>query len=594
MSHFHRSLFKPQQRNYLLESLVVFVFMGALLMALPGPARAQTTPSKPDQWVVTGTSSPNPVASNGRLTYQITAKNDGPMQSTDVTVTITLPDGAQFISCKTSLDKTNGLRCLGATGQEVRSTFPVIKAHKTVKVTVVVAPPDVDSDTEIILSAKAEGENAFKGDTTVKALVRPPGADVVLLPGGRTARVHCGSVLDNNFFKGSEDTVLLGGSLPCTKDDPFGLKIARNGATLKLQGYKILTDTEVKGQAGIIVGPNATNVTVDGGSSSKGSNGVENFDWCLKDEGGNDRLEITNLRCYKARSAALKLMSNTVHVGTIKIDSTQSTSKTTEGVDGIGDGIGIYAHGDDIRIKDTIVRRSENIGILADGTPKEADDYALTIEGNTKSSRIEGSFGIGVVFQNGPHLIKDTLVSGDGPEAGVSTDGIVLDTGIGHFLNGVSVKNFAKNGIVLLTANKARIGNSRVENVGQHGILISALSSEAAFETSSVKNASGSGFVVLGNKNSFDAVRVERSRGDGFQINGNGNKFQSIKSQKNAGAGYKIADILLLSDGNSFSSNKGEGNAGPEWIIGRNNVDDGSNKANKTKISFGAGGGTFE
>jgi hypothetical protein len=375
--------------------------------------------------------------------------------------------------------------------------------------------------------------------------------------------------------------------MACTSAAPFGLKIDADNVTLNLQGKKILVDSAVINQAGIIVGPNATDVTVDGGGSAKSSNGIENFDWCLKDEGGNDRLIVKNLRCYKARSAALKLTSNNVLVSAVKIDSTTATTTTTQELGGVG----IYAHGDNIRIKDSIIRRSQQIGVWADGV-HAGDGYAVTIDGNTKTSRVEGNFGMGVVFEQGPHLLKDTLVNGDGPDGGTSTDGVVINSGVNHSLNGAVVKNFNGNGVVL-NASTTFVTNASVESVGLNGVVISASATNVQLKGNKVKNNGNDGFAIVGNGNTLATNSAEKNGGDGFQITGTANQVNGNSAQKNNGIGYLVTDAVL-GNGNVFTTNIAEKNGGAEWSIGKHNVNGGSNKANGNPISFGDGGGTFE
>lgn len=582
MNYYLQSPFELTGKTHQPSPLVIVSSLCALVIAPPALVQAQT-PAKPNQMIVTISDSPDPVSSSGKLTYQVSVKNDGPAKSQEVEITVILPDGVQFVSCKTSADTSIVRRCLGATGKEVRAFIPEVKAHKTVKLTVVGTAPTVSTDVDLVLSAKAEGENAFKGEATVHTTVLEPWADATMLPSRRSVKLRCGDTLDNNFFQGTEHTLQLEEPLACKGSAPFGLKIARSNITLSLQGKKILVDSATINQAGILVGPSVKNVVVDGVSSAKGSNGIENFDWCLKDEGGNEGLVVKNLRCYKARSAGLKIMSNNVFVSTVKIDSTTQTGTTTQELGGIG----IYAHGDNILIKDSIVRRSKQVGILADGVHAGATGYAVTIDGNTESSRIESNYGVGVLFENGPHLLKDTLVSGDGPGSGTSTDGVVIgDSGINNTLEGAVVKRFNGNGIVINATTTVQ--RSAVETVGLNGVLISSLSSATKLNGNTVKKVEGNGFAIFGNNNILDTNRSERNIGNGLFVSGINNQLSSNSAKQNAGIGFEVTG-----PDNLFRTNTAEKSISFEWRIVSSNIDQGSNKANKNPISFGSGGGTL-
>lgn len=580
--HLHLAPKKPGVWLFGFRSLLVLSAF-TLFTGAAGAVFAQTPP-KPNKWIVTITDSPDPVPSGGTLTYKIASKNDGPTKSTDVKVTIDLPASVQFVSCKTSNDKKGQPSyCLGIINGQVIARLPEVRAHRKPIVTVVVTVPNASATTQLLIAAKTEGENAFKGDDTEQTTLLAPGTTATLFPSGRTVAILCGRVLDGSFF-GADNIMQLNAPLGCTTSTLFGLKIAQSGVTLNLQGNKIIASGNIAGNAGIVIGSGATSVTVDGGGVN-GTNGIETFDWCVKDEGGNNGLILKNLRCYRARSAAIKIVSNNVEVSNAKIDNTSPTSTTTQELPG---GVGIYSRGDDVRIKDTIVRRSKLIGILADGADANVNGQTTTIDGNTTTSRVEDSFGVGVRFQNGPHLLKDTAVYGDGPGVGTSTDGVVVDTGTGNRLDGVVVKKFNNHGIVI-NASNTRVDRTGVEEVSQNGFVISALATNVTLNGNSSAQLSGSGFVVDGGGNILTTNSAERNAGNGFQINGNGNRLANSSAQLNDGIGFVVSG-----SSNSCGTNRAEDNGSFEWSIGVNNINDGSNSANGHSISFGAAGGTFE
>lgn len=526
---------------------------------------------------------PDPVPGASPFSYKITVKNDGPVKSLDVRVTATLPPEVQFVSCKTSLDTKKDRRCAGETAGQVIATFPFLKAHQVVSITLTVTSPDVNAVTELRLAAKAEGESAQKGSNAERTSVIPPWTTATFLPSGRIDILHCGTTLNGDLFR-SDTIVQLNGSLGCKFGTPFGLKVAQSNVTLNLQGKKIMMGTPQAGTVGILIGANAINTVVNGGGV-KGSNGVELFDWCLKDEGGNDGLIVKNLRCYKARSAAIKIVSHNIEMSAVKIDSTAPTTTTTQELPG---GVGIRASGDNIRIKDSIVRRSKLIGIWADGVDADLTGYAVVIDGNTSTSRIESSPGIGVLLQHGPHLLKDTAIYGDGPQEGTSTDGIVIDTGVGHRLDGVVVKKFNHNGIVVY-ASGARVERCGVEEVAGNGFVISPLATNVLLNNNDSAKVFGNGFVIEGGSNILTTNHAERNEGDGFHLVGSRNQLFNSTAQLNLGAGFVISGL-----GNEIGTNTGEKNVGVEWEIGPDNIDRSGNEANGRRIVFGPEGGSFE
>jgi uncharacterized repeat protein (TIGR01451 family) len=533
--------------------------------------------------VVSISDSPDPVPGASPFSYKITVKNDGPVKSLDVIVTMTLPPGVQFVSCKTSLDTKKDRRCAGETAGQVIATFPFLKAHQIIGITLTVTSPDVNAVTGLRLTAKAEGESAQKGSDAERTNVIPPWATATFLPSGRTGILQCGATLNGSTFQ-SDTIVQLNGSLGCKLGTPFGLKVAHSNVTLDLQGKKVMMGKPATGTVGILIGANATNIVVNGGGVN-GSNGVELFDWCLKDEGGNDGLIAKNLRCYKARSAAIKVVSYNVEISTTKIDSTVPTDTTTQELPG---GVGIHASGDNIRIKDTIVRRSKLIGIWADGSHADLTGYAVVIDGNTSTSRIESSPGLGVLLQSGPHFLKDTAIYGDGPAEGTSTDGVVIDTGVGHRLDGVVVKKFKNNG-VMVYASGARIERCSVEEVAGDGFVISPLATNVLLNNNSSAKVFGNGFVIEGGNNTLTTNQAERNEGNGFHLIGSRNRLSNSSAQMNVGVGFIISGF-----GNEIRTNTGEKNVGVEWEIGADNIDQSGNAANGHRIVFGREGGSFE
>jgi uncharacterized repeat protein (TIGR01451 family) len=584
---------------------------------------------QPTTLVVTITDTPDPVPGASNLTYSVAVKNNGKVKSTNLKVEMPLPAGTQFVSCKTSQDTSSIKRCQQEVPGVAVARLPILKAWRTATVTLVVKTPAVPANTQITFSADATGDKAHKGDDTERTTVLAPAAPVVLWPSGRQTVVRCGDILNSAFF-GSDTTVQLTGALGCVAGGS-GLRIAASGVTLALNGQKIIVSDEAAGNIGIhLVG--VSNVTIDGGGTN-GTNGVEFFDFCVKDEGGNGNV-IKNLRCYGARSAALDIASNNVLVDKVKLDNTAPKTGTTAESPG---GVGVHARGDDIRIKDSIIRRSKVIGLWASGLDGDGDGRVVTMDGNLLSSRIEDCRGIGAFLENGSHLLKDTTVYGDGPTGGTATDGVVVVvSGIGSVLDGVSVKKFGGNGIVVQTnsvvvqTSGARLETTAVEDVALDGFVIQgsgttlnnnsttrvrdgfviagpdnvltdnnaeAVRGNGFYVTGTNTDSSGDdarnnglhGFFLAGSGGSVNTNNAEGNAGNGFHITGTNNFIENSSAQENSGIGFNV-----LGSGNIFNTDDAVANNGPEWVIGVNNDDDGNNAANGQPISFGSTGGTFE
>src|SRR5262245_31126544 len=105
--------------------------LGALLLggwAVPASAQIDR-----GDLVVTGSVSPNPVASGGQATYAFNIKDDSVFSATGVLVTIQLPNGPTLVKCSTSVSR----QVCNVDGNTITTTFALIRAHATVKVSVV-------------------------------------------------------------------------------------------------------------------------------------------------------------------------------------------------------------------------------------------------------------------------------------------------------------------------------------------------------------------------------------------------------------------------------------------------------------------------
>jgi uncharacterized repeat protein (TIGR01451 family) len=573
----------------------------------------------PNTLFVTITDTPDPAATLGTITYAVNVQNSGPKKVTNMVVVSTLPPGTQLLQCSPSCMIGNGT---------VTSTFASVKSNKSVKQSVVVQAPDTDIALGIRLTAEASATGAHAGDGAQSTSVAGDTATVVLLPSLQTTTVACGQELDPAFF-GADTTVQLSESLGCALTN-FGLRVSASNVTLDLNKKKIVGDAgdTVPGKIGVIIAAGALNVTITGKSTS-GTTGIEYFDWCIRDEGGNAGLLISQVRCFRARSAAIDIVSNNVQIINSLTDNTIPTTSTTAELPG---GVGIRARADNIRIKDTIVRRSKVVGIWANGTDTDGSGLVTSIDGNTSRMRVETNFGIGIRLEAGPHLVKTMAVEGEGFDQGTSTDGVVVEeSGINNTIDGVVVKNHRGNGFVvrgsqtriersgielvaldgfvttstaidtLLNGNSSKpkgngyviegprseLTTNRAETAGLNGYVIRG--PQANLSGNSAKSNKGDGYVLAGTDASLEANNAEINTGRGFLVTGNNNILKSSGSKQNKGIGFNV-----LGSSNKFETNKAESNTGSEWVIGSDHTDMGGNSANGHSISFTSAGGTFE
>jgi uncharacterized repeat protein (TIGR01451 family) len=592
----------------------------ALALCVPGPVNAD---HMPNTLLVTITDNLDPAPTLGSITYAVNVKNSGPKKVTNMVVTSTLPPGTQLLQCSPSCTVGNGT---------VTSTFASVASNKTVKQSVVVRAPDTDTALAISLSAQATATGAHMGDAAQSTSVAGDTAAVVLLPSLQTTTVACGQDLDPAFF-GADTTVQLSESLGCALTN-VGLSVSASNVTLDLNRKKIVGDAgdTVPGKIGVTIAAGAVNVTITGRSTS-GTSGIEYFDWCIRDGGGNTGLLISQVRCFRARSAAIDIVSTDVEISRSLTDNTIPAAGNTADLDlgGTG-GIGIRARGDNIDIKDTIVRRSKVVGIWASGPDADGSGLAVNIEGNLTSMLVETNFGIGIRLEGGPHRIKGTTITGEGFDKGTSTDGVVVEaSGLQNTIDQVVVKNHRGNGIVthgsqtriertgvdlvaldgyvststaigtVLNGNSSKpkrngfvidgpdsvLTTNTAEASGLHGFVVTGAHADLSGNKS--KANKGDGYVLAGDHAFLDANGAELNTGRGLLVTGNNNILNSTSAKQNKGIGFDVPG-----GGNEFRNNKAERNTRSEWVIGSGNIDQGGNSANGRTISFTSAGGTFE
>lgn len=601
----------------------------AFTMGAAGPSHAQDGRG---QLVLTVSESIDPVPGGGEVAYGVSVKNTGTIRAKRVLVTVPIPAGASFVKCTTSSATPPLQPCALVSGAAV-TRFQYIPAHKTATVNVTMKMPAPQNQTVIAFQVTADGDQADDGNVNVTTTVLGEGATGTFLPSGRTVSLECGTVLNFAAYKPAgqdraDHTLRLNKSLGCAAA-PVGLRMSASNRTLDLNGFKIVgSSSGPTGSAGIVVAADRVNVTIRGGSVS-GTAGIEHFDWCVVDEGGNTGLVIETLRCFRGRSAGIDLMSSNVTVRRSLVDRTTFATRNTFEPPG---GVGIRVTGDNVLIQDTTVRRSQNYGIWATGVDTDGDNRAITIESTagtgTPAMRVETNLGIGVRADGQKLRMKDVRVSGDWPgDNAKSTVGVVVEaTATDTLLDGVQVKAFGADGF-LIAGLGTRVTNSRVEEVAadgfvatgdgvllqnnesranRHGYVLSGPNIEANTNlaeevggdgyvvtgfrvkvlNSEAKDGTGHGFNVEGAEVRLETNLAEHNGGDAFHVAGSAGHYANNDAKTNGGIGFQV-----LAEGNTFTTNSSERSTGLEWSVGPGNIDGGTNEANGHICHFGPGPG---
>jgi uncharacterized repeat protein (TIGR01451 family) len=579
--------------------------------------------------IVTGSASPNPGAAGGQVAYLVNIKNNSTVTATGVLVTIQIPQdfpAPEFVKCAVSSGGPGQL--CAQSGGVVTTTFPIMKAHlKKYKVSVTVKMPGGSSTYTVVATAHADraigGEEPRDGSAKIAATVLSNDVPVMFQPSQRTGTLTCGDEITSGFFQSGEHTVQLRNSMGCAHSK-VALTISSSGKTFDFQGFKIVgaaTD-QIKGSVGILV--SATNVTIVGGGTGS-KNGIEYFDYCLMDEGDSDGLTVSDLRCFRARSAGIDLVSDRVNLNGLLIDLVVGGTSTTTEIPG---GIGMHLSGS-VNVKDSTVRRAASIGILADGSPDpDGTKHRVQIDGNYATSRVEASTGVGIQLEGGFHEVRNTYVEGDGDD-GVSTTGVLINAS-GTFTDGLQVVDFGGNGF-LVNGAQATIKRSSVEAVGSDSFVVAGAGAvltgnsaakgqkgyvvsgpDAFLDTNEAENVLGTAFLVSGDRAIMTGNSTKAGKAEGFVLNGNGGNYNTNKAEANIGTAFTIsgnnglfvnnvgksakkgAGFLVTGTSNSFGTNRADKNKGLEWVIAAGNVDLGSNRANGKAFEFTTAGISLE
>ena len=537
-------------------ALVVMALMslGVLLLA-PASAGADTQPSNA---VVTITQISPPgavVNSGGNILYSITGKNDGSVRSCPVppsgcsdrpTLEAEIPAGATFVSCRTTatfVTDPPAVLC-AVSGAIVTAQFQTVPAHESVTMRLTIKAPEVTAQTTISLRGKFSGESMHMDERSLVTTVLAPSTRLMLSP-TRTVLIACGYTLDNALFGADTEATLLD---PMVCNNGSGLTFTASGKTFNLGVNTIVSSVRVTGNAGIIVGPNATNVTIKGGGTG-GTRGIELFEYCVKDLGGNTGLIITDLRCFRPKRAGILTLSNEVLINNSKID--RSTADASMEVPEEEGGIGILAGGDNVHVKDTIVVGSQQIGFWAYGVDLDGSGRVATYEGNTTSSQITNNHGIGALLSGGPHQIKDTRVQGDHDDPlGSSLEGIVVDgTALGTVIDGVEVKKHGGHAIhVVAGATGTVIARTTGEDIGGSGFVIDAPST---LNGNTAQLVVGDAFVINASA-TITSNTAENCSSNAFAINAAA-LVNNNSAVGNGGYGFVLSNIAPFNPGTDWS-----------------------------------------
>lgn len=606
-------------------TIASWLVIALALAILPSAAGAQTPPR--GDLVLSGSPASDTTGSGGQVTYSVNIKNDGSISARGVDAAVTLPANATFVRCSTSVA---GQLCAHSAGVVTTTFHPVgfpatFGAHSTETFNVVIKNPVVSQKTVITVHAEATATEGVGGmepradSIDITGTVVPEVVNVVLHPSLLTDVVACGQVLAPSFF-GSDNMVQFTDNLACPTA-LFGIKIATSAVTLNLAGKKLIgaVSNSPLGSVGIVIAADATDVTILGGTTSNA--GIEYFDYCFKDEGGNTGLVVDQLRCFRARSAGFDIVSDGVRLDKVLVDRTVGGSATAEPPGGVG----IRASGN-VHVKQSIARRSNKIGIWADGAvDPDGNGRVVQIDSQTQ---VQDAEGVGILLDGQFHLVKDVIVDGNGV-TGTSTNGVVIN-GSDMTVDGVSVKQFGQNGFIV-NGNRVRIERSGVDTsrldafiiqganaslngnrarLGRHGFVIGG--SDVVMDTNTAESIGGTGFIVTGARAVMNANRAKKVKGDGFNVSGAGGTYNTNAAESNVGTGFIISGNdgnfqtnssyqstsaggwLVTGTNNRFKTNSGNRNSGSEWNIGAGNIDVGGNSKNGRGFSFTSAGGVFE
>ena len=348
-------------------------------------------------------------------------------------------------------------------------------------------------------------------------------SSATLLPSGKAVTARCGTVVDAAFMEGNS-ILRLDSHVNCDSVQAAidGLMVSVSGITIDGRdefGVTGMDRSRYRTGAGIRLLPGAVNVTL------KNLKSVRRFGFGIADSGTNQGLRIQNVALRRNDIAGLEIYSSDVVIDGLYADRNK---------------VGAVLDGDDITIRDSIIRRcdgSRGVGLVMRGT--DVDQNGVAVEVRDVFFEHNG-VGIDVIGAN--HKILDNRVTRS-RYSGIESD----------------------------TVNSIYDGNLLRDSRQGFGLEVR-----------------GSGNTVHGNKAESNGLAA-------FAITGNGNLITSNSAgDERRGNGSKGGGITVTGIENELGDNGSYRNRPSQYSIGRFNVDLGGNVANGEDFSFGLDGGTVE
>ena len=279
-------------------------------------------------------------------------------------------------------------------------------------------------------------------------------------------------------------------------------------------------------------------------------NGIEYFDWCVKNEGNAAKLTIEQLRCFRARTAGIDVASKTAKFTNLKIDRVEA-SPLSATADPANSGVGIRLGGDNVHINQVRIIRAKRIGIwMARRGCRRQRPRGPDRRRRDRTVRIEKSAEVGVLLENGPHNVTEMYVEGDfDQEVTTSTDGVVVaPTAINSLIDSVVVKKFGGNGFVI-QGDGTVVDSCEIEEDGLDGFVAAGVG--VTIQNSKAQKAAR-GFVVTGADAVIDGNEAEEVIGDGYVVEGP-NATLTANTSKGNGEGTAAPALSSPASGASSS-----------------------------------------
>ena len=360
-----------------------------------------------------------------------------------------------------------------------------------------------------------------RSETGVVVAAVPSSA--TLLPSGKSITVSCGTVIDEGFMEGNS-ILSLDSNVNCDAvlAEVDGLMVSASGITIDGHGQFGIVGMDrsrFRLGAGIRLLAGATNVTI------KNLKSIRRFGVGIADSGSNSGLRVEKVDLRRNDLAGMEIFSPDVVIDGIYSDRNK---------------VGVILDGDNIVLRDSIIRRSD------------------------------GSRGIGL-------LIRGT----DEDNSGAAVQ--VRDVFFEH--NGVGID---------VVGSQHRLIDNRITRSRYTGI--EADTQESLFDGNLIRDSrQGFGLEIRGTENTINRNQSESNGLAGFAITGNGNMITSnYAGDERRGNGSKGGGITVTGIENKLGDNGSYSNRPTQYLIGRYNQDLGGNLADDSGISFGSEGTTVE